>query len=480
MTAKQGGQSREFASRKRSPLRRVHESAVGAGARLAYRVNGVGRRLAEIERAMSLSPAELEAEVMARVRGQLAHGFANVPHYREIARRGGLAPEAFETYGELAKLPVLTRKNLRENLAALVAEEMPHGRGKESYSGGSTGEPVRFLQDAYYKRMNWADKAYWYEVCGYRLGEPVALLSASSFWNRMHNSVVSRARDRWLTNLLWVNCFRISIENLARWSERIAAHDPTLLGGFTSALALYAVYLQTTGARRPRPRAIQTTAELLTEADRELLEGTFGCPVLNRYGCMEAGIAAHECERRTGLHVPVLTNVVEVVNEAGEPCAPGETGRLLITNLTNGAMPLIRYQVGDLAAWAEGPCACGRSLPRLQHIVGRESEIILSPGGKLLHSEFFMNVVRPVKGIQAMQIVQETLEELTFRWVPAPGADVQGIQATVGDSICRHGDPGFRVRFEVVSEIPPAPSGKRQAIISRLEEWPAWAPARRI
>src|SRR5262249_37736012 len=128
---------------------------------------------------------------------------------------------------------------------------------------------------------------------------------------------------------------------------------------------------------------IVTSAEVLTEADRTLVEQTFGCPVFNRYGSREVSVIATECECRTGLHVMAEGLLVEVVR--GEAHArPGELGAILVTDLLNYGMPMIRYHIGDTGSWADGACPCGRGLPRLASVAGRVSDFVVGADGRVV------------------------------------------------------------------------------------------------
>jgi phenylacetate-CoA ligase len=464
------------ADTQRRGLRRAHELALRVGARAAYCLNGVGRDLRDLERLSGLSPEEVEAEVMARLRGQLARAFAEVPWYREVARREGLTAEVFRSYADLGRLPVLTKRDIRESRELLRSEKPPYGAGVPNSTAGSTGEPLHFYQDRNYHRVNWAVKSWGYEMCGYRLGEPIAVLTGSHVDAARHDSGVGKLASVLLRNAMMVDAFGTTAEGLVGTNEEIVRHDPVLLAGYASALALYTRFLRDTGAPRPRPAAVQATAEMLSEEDRALMEETLGCAVFNRYGCREVGMIAHECACHEGLHVAAIAQIVEVVDDEGRPCAPGETGRALVTNLTNAAMPLVRYDIGDLAAWAEGPCACGSALPRLTEIAGRVCEIIRCPGGKLLHSAFFSGVMRSAGGVEAFQIVQETLHDLVVRFVALPGAEVERTKARVREMVAERADPALRVRFEVYDgQLPMPPSGKHRFVVSLLHEPAPWA-----
>src|SRR5207302_1711333 len=107
----------------------------------------------------------------------------------------------------------------------------------------------------------------------------------------------------------------------------------------------------------------------------------FGCPVFDRYGCREVGNIAHECSAHRGLHVHSDINVVELL-VGDRPAAPETAGDVVLTNLTNFVMPIIRYDLGDQAVASASVCTCGRHGPLLERIVGRQVDVTVSPAGK--------------------------------------------------------------------------------------------------
>src|SRR5258707_1233614 len=150
---------------------------------------------------------------------------------------------------------------------------------------------------------------------------------------------------------------------------------------------------------------------VLHDWQRRAIERAFGCPVTNRYGCEEVSLIACECERHGGLHVNADGIYLEVVRTDGTPAEPGEAGSLLVTDLVNRAMPLLCYQVGDVGALSERRCACGRGLPLLDRLEGREADYVVTPRGQLVSgislTDHFATLV---PGVAQLQIIQESVD----------------------------------------------------------------------
>jgi phenylacetate-CoA ligase len=229
---------------------------------------------------------------------------------------------------------------------------------------------------------------------------------------------------------------------------------------------LLAEYLRTHGFDDIRPHGIIATAMVLHAWQRRVIEEVLGCRVTNRYGCEEVSLIACECEHQ-GLHINADSVLVEVLRD-GRPARPGEAGNVVVTDLTNRAMPLIRYQVGDVAVARERPCPCGRGLPLLERIEGREADYVVTSRGELISGiSLTENFALEVPGIAQIQIVQHAVDRFEFRLVRGPdfgSASVERLRDMV------HQRFGDETRFDCVfvEQIAQEPSGKYRFCISHV------------
>jgi phenylacetate-CoA ligase len=209
-------------------------------------------------------------------------------------------------------------------------------------------------------------------------------------------------------------------------------------------------------------------AERLLPTDRKALEEAFGPEVFETYGSREVMLMATECEAHAGLHTSMETLVVEVVvREDGTVRAakPGELGEVLVTDLTNHAMPFIRYANGDLAvAGPEEICACGRALPRLASVEGRVTETLVDGNGARVNGLVFNVVIAHLAhAIRQFQVVQHKDRSVTLRVAPTATFDA-GIEGVLRATWERYLS-GVPVKLELVPELPIAQSGKRQVVV---------------
>jgi phenylacetate-CoA ligase len=259
---------------------------------------------------------------------------------------------------------------------------------------------------------------------------------------------------------LWLDTAALDERTLLDFHAALWDYRPRVIQAYARAVVLFARFLEGRGLRAYSPLSLVTSAEVLEEEDRRLLERVFGCPVFNRYGCREVSVVASECPAHTGLHVMGEGLYVEVETPQG-PAKPGQTGSILVTDLLNGAMPLIRYRIGDMGSWASGSCPCGRGLPRLEHVAGRVTDFLVGADGRLVSGVFLATYVvahRPSLG--QVQIWQEKAGAVTYRVRPGPGFERGPDQAYLADATRRYLGEGADADLEVVAELPAAPSGK--------------------
>jgi phenylacetate-CoA ligase len=217
-------------------------------------------------------------------------------------------------------------------------------------------------------------------------------------------------------------------------------------------------------------KCIISTSEVLTPQDRVLLETVFRTKVYNEYGCGEVGSIAHECSKGS-LHVMSENLIIEIC-DGDRRCGFGETGEVVITELNNHAMPLIRYRLGDFAYLSSETCACGRTLPLVGNIHGRAYDTVRNSTGRLFHGEFFMYIFEDAQkksyGITKFQVVQQDLNNLLVKIVPGEGF-CEDAKKMVIERIRTGFDSAVNVNFEIVEDIPREASGKMRLIVGMKE-----------
>jgi phenylacetate-CoA ligase len=422
--------------------------------------------LAKYERDQWMSPGAIAELQFGRLKTLLEHCYREVPYYQRRWRELGITPDDIRNLDDYARLPTLTKADIRENFQDLQAASW-RSRLLFKRTGGSTGEPLElgYTRESYNRRIAVMWRGYGW--AGARPGRRTLYLWAGAvgnpgpahqFKDRLYNAMFARRV---------LNSFEMTESNLASYADAIDRYRPDVIVGYVGPLAQLAQWMVETGRRVYRPESVISAAEALHPFQREVISQAFGCPVYNTYGCREFMLVASECDHHHRLHVNADHLVVELLDAQGSPVRQG-TGDVAITDLSNYGMPFIRYLNGDLASSnAEPGCPCGRGLPLLGRIDGRVLDAIRTPDGRILPGEFFPHMLKDVRGLSRFQLVQRRLDQLELSIVRGEGFDDDSL------AYIRHETAkvlGHQVALECrfVDDIPLTRSGKRRVTLSEL------------
>ena len=422
--------------------------------------------LASYERDQWFSPDALAALQMERLKALLAHCDREVPYYRRRWRELGIRPDDIRSLDDYARLPVLTKADIRENFADLQASSL-RGTLLFKRTGGSTGEPLElgYTRESYDRRTAVMWRGYGW--AGARPGRRTLYLWAGAvgtpgrahqFKDNLYNKVFARRV---------LNSFEMTESNLAQYADAIDRFKPAIVVGYVNPLTQLAQWMVATGRRVHRPQSVIGAAEALHPFQREIIGEAFGAPVFNTYGCREFMLIASECSHHHGLHVNADHLVVELLGTDGAPVTQG-AGDVAVTDLSNYGMPFIRYVNGDMAtASAQQNCPCGRGLPLLERIDGRVLDAIRTPDGRILPGEFFPHMLKDVPGLARFQLVQRQLDRLELSIVRGDGFDDASIAYIQRETAKVLGD-SVSLDYRFVDDIPLTRSGKRRVTLSEM------------
>ncbi len=289
-------------------------------------------------------------------------------------------------------------------------------------------------------------------------GSPIEL-SAQDRWRAARDAVLR-------TTLL--PAFAMSTERLDRYLARLRQFRPRMLFGYPSALSLLARHARARAVPLDRLgiRVAFVTAERLYPEQRALIGQVFGCAVANGYGGRDAGFIAHECEQG-GMHISAEDVLVEIVDSRGRQLPPGSSGNIVVTHLASGDFPFIRYLTGDVGALGQRPCACGRGLPLLQQIEGRQTDFLVAQDGTVMHGLALIYILRDLVQVRAYKIIQESLQLTRVLLVCVPALDAGLRQSIVAGFRARLG-ADVEIAIEEVAEIAAEASGKYRYVISKI------------
>ena len=401
-------------------------------------------------------PEVVRARQLAALKVQLRHAYDTVPYYQVAWRKAGVHPCDVKSLADLEAFPILTKADIRKHERDLISSVFDAGKLRLKRTSGSTGVPLNIRIDEPAVQWKTACTIRSDEWSGYRLGQRVAKVWGNPEYR--HFGLKGRLRNFLFDRAVYLDTLNLTDERIAAFAAAIRRHRPGLIFGHAHSLYLLACSLKKAGVADIRPNGIISTAMLLHDWQRAVIEQVFARPVTNRYGCEEVSLIASECEEHHGLHV----NADSVFAEIG----PG--GKLLVTDLTNRAMPLVRYQIGDVVVGSDRACRCGRGLPMLERIEGREADYVVTPSGSLISGiSLTENFALLITGAAQVQIVQESLHQLRIRLV-ADDSFGDDSRRQVAKLVSDTFGPAVRFEVELVDAIPQEPSGKYRFCISKV------------
>jgi phenylacetate-CoA ligase len=404
-----------------------------------------------------LSADELEQRQLDLLRTQLLHAYRNVPYYRRQMERTGITPLDIHSLDDFKSIPVLRKGDIQEWQEEMVARNVPESARLRNQTGGSTGKPMQFWVDRerFDSRRASTDRHNaWAGLCP---GDWYAHLWGSRFDAGTSVRPGIFWKQRLLYRELTLNTSLISQDDLREYVRLLRRVRPRVMLAYAQSAVMFARYCQENGLDDITFRSIITSAEVLLPGQRRLLEQQFGAKVFNRYGSREVSVIASECAHHTGMHTNSDALIVELEHS---PEMPDGVGRVLITDLLNRSMPLIRYEIGDLGTWIIGKsCPCGRHLPRLRSIEGRITDFLTTGDGRIISGISLALRAGDMPEIRQMQFIQDDTLNITLHVVPGPS---YGEDAAA--ELRRRLDPYLRgfnqLTIEPVAEIAVEASGK--------------------
>jgi phenylacetate-CoA ligase len=404
------------------------------------------------------------------IQSLVAHAYASTPFWRSRLREAGLTPAAVRSLDDFRRVPPLTKADLRSRQGELLSADYQNVFVHHRRTSGSTGVPVEVLVDEPANQFRRACTLRSDEWSGWRLGERMAAIWGNAGQEYRGSGWRGYLRNALLYRATYLDSLKVDEPSMEQFALVLRRRPPSLLYGHAHSLYLIATFLQARGYTDIRPRAIISAAMVLHDWERKLIEEVFQCRVTNRYGCEEVSLIACECERHDGMHVNADGVYVEVLRPDGTPAQAGESGMIVVTDLANRAMPMIRYQIGDMGVLSNRTCPCGRGLPILEKVEGRVADYVVTPRGRLVSgislTDHFNTLV---PGVAQMQIVQEALDHFIFRIVKGPEFCAASLNR-IGSLVLEHFGADVRYECEFVDRIPQEPSGKYRFCISKVSK----------
>ncbi len=433
--------------------------------------NGIFKAYQETLSWDELTSQQISDKQERLLRQLLTHAFHRVPYYQTVLSESGVYDGNGEPdLSKFNQIPFLTKEIIRKNFNSLLSDDWQKRGGQSNTSGGSTGEPVQFIQDKAHRCWCvYANKLYYNHKLGKYPGARELLLWGSDR-DILRGSIGMKAK---LINLFYnrrfMNAYRMSPKSMTSYIQEINDFKPVSIWAYVESLEVLAKFAQENHLEIFPPKMVISTAGTLYPQTRKLIEETFAAPLYDQYGSREVGPIACQCLAQDQLHLFPWSHYVEVVDDDGETVLPGAEGEVVITNLVNYAMPLIRYKIGDLGITPASLCVCGHNTPTIAKVTGRTYEHLIALNGTKIYGHYFAQLFFNRPWVRSFQVSQtepnRIVNKIAINYQP-PIAELNSIKQLEKDVL----GPLMEIDFKIINEILPSASGKRVYIKNEMKK----------
>jgi len=418
--------------------------------------------LVGLRRNLRVKPSELRSLQLKKFRALVRHAYENVPFYHRKFREAGVKPDDIKSFDDLCRIPITTNFEVQAcNPRDVVAGGVDLGSLIKKTTSGSTGVPLAIFVDSLVEDFY---AAVWIRALfedGLRVRDRMAFIAdPRSFPKKkslfQHLDIIERK---------YISIFDSAEKQIALLREL----KPDVVKGYTSSLFILAEKFRDI-AKEIRPRLVFSGAEVLDAASRRWINSAFGGELFDLYGSSEFDLLAWECKAHNGCHVNADSVLMEFLDDDGEAVASGDRGKVVCTGLFNCVMPLIRYELGDVAVPVNDDCTCGVTLPLIKSVEGRADDFLLALDGRMISpTVFFPYPFEDVDLIRRFRVIQESRKKLVIQVATKETfADRDRIVRNAERKIRGLFGEDMEVEFEFVEEIPCDPSGKLRKVISHV------------
>lgn len=393
----------------------------------------------------------------------------NVPFYRKICEQKSMIISKDSIFEDIKKFPILTKDIIRRNWNSLHPD-LINKRYIYITSGGTTGEPINLIHDEDFIVKTSAALQSFHEIANYFIGDKIVRLWGDEklILNETQN-YFNYFKNKYLKSTHLQNAFKMSDEIIKRYINELNLFNPKVIYTYVQSIYEIAKYIIRNNIKIAPINSIITTAGVLNDDMKEFIENVFNCSVYNLYGSREVSLIGISCKNSNKIHINMYQKYVEIVDKNFKTLNEHEKGEIIITNLINYSMPLIRYKIGDMGALNYNQCVCGRGLIRLENVYGRTVDIFKNEKSELIDGEFFTHLFYFLDNVKKFQIVQEKINLININIVTLNKNRLeQSIEEELINKIKKVMGLNCEVIFNYVNDIESSPSGKLRYTISKI------------
>jgi len=427
------------------------------------RGQNVKRYLPLVQDAQYKDESETDRLRDEKLRKIVAYAYQNITYYKERYSELKIDIGRIKGFKDLLMLPVISKREVLENEEKMLNS----GMREKMYirkTGGSTGMTLHFMKEAKALAMNDAIMYRCYGWYGIDIGD-----RQIRFWG-----VPVTWKLRWkeqikdfILNRIRISAFDISKSACLEQYKRIKKFNPVYFYGYTTAIYGFCLFMKENGIDLNclNLKAVICTAEKMYPHHRELFNEMFECPVVDEYGSSENGIISFQC-KEGNMHMMSDHMCIEFLDENDQPVKPGEMGRIVITDLSSYAMPMIRYDIGDMGKPSNKQCSCGVKLPLMEIVEGRKEDFIRTKDGKLVHAAYLCYTLKD-DSVHEFKMYQKNIDNFLVQIVKSSAFDEKS-EETLKDKLCTALGNDNNFDFEYLERIPRDKSGKLRYFVSEL------------
>ncbi|MCP3928432.1 MAG: phenylacetate--CoA ligase family protein [Bacteroidetes bacterium] len=421
------------------------------------------RQLKNFEKSQYWSKDKIEGFQIERLRALLTHAYRSTSYYKQLFDEASFKPEKMISLDDIKILPLLTKNIIRNRGNDLLSTVYNSDQVHFSETGGTTGVKMKFWRDNACLTPKEASRYRFEKWTGWDIGDRMGLAWPAQQDYVGHWTTKAKIKNELFERQVVFPAAIMDDENIKNYLHLLQKKKPTMIRAFTSPVYEVARVALDKNMQCDSIKGIVTTGEPLYPHQRQVIEKAFGCKVFDSYRSREAGPLAQECEKHNGYHINTESLVVEIVRSKDQDHLEPGIGEIVITDLLNFGMPLIRYKMGDVGIISDRQCSCGRGLPLLEKVMGRSVDILQAPDGKKITAgSLVLYLVDEAPGVLGqVQIVQDEIDHLLIRMTPDP-IPTQEIKNYQKNTVKRLFGADMKVSFEIVETIQRSKSGKYQ------------------
>lgn len=371
--------------------------------------------MSELEKTQWLPTVKIEELQIQQLSVLIKHHSTNTPSFSKRLVKAKLGAKRVSSKNGLHSLPILTRRDIQNAGSTFFCRQVPkeHQPTSVSRSSGSTGEPVVVSKTAINMALfsvNMLRDHSWHKR---DFSGRLSTIRASFSEPSEHPNWGSPMTDLYQTGVTQCIPVKTDVRKQIRMLEKFR---PNVLITYPNNLQALCEIWAKKGFKHSTLKHIRTFGETVSDDLRGEVKNITGLPIEDNYSSQEVGIIAIQCPESGLYHVMSESLIVEILNDDNSACSTGEVGRVIVTDLHNFASPIIRYELGDYAE-VGGECSCGRGLPTLRRINGRERNLVKYPDGSRRWPVWGNKQIYGFSEVRQIQLVQQAIDEIELRLV---------------------------------------------------------------